>query len=119
MYKCNFLTTTEETGLFVKELDCSNIQMNLDLGAVTINDENLGEILDRFHNVIGHIHISEPELAPVPNEANKPRHAAMSKLLRTFEHKLKVKVASIEMKPPKNGIIGILESIGSVQAIYG
>jgi hypothetical protein len=36
--------------------------MQLDTGAVTINEENAREVVTRYAHLIGHVHASEPNL---------------------------------------------------------
>lgn len=63
-YGANFLTSSMDTFNFVKKLNHSNIKMQLDTGAIFVNQEPF-EVVESMHEVIGHIHISEPNLAPL------------------------------------------------------
>lgn len=64
-YNCNFLTTTGDTALFVRRLAHRAIRMQLDLGALSMNDEDPQTTVAEVSPVVGHIHISEPNLVPV------------------------------------------------------
>jgi D-psicose/D-tagatose/L-ribulose 3-epimerase len=64
IYGANFLTTSKDAALFVEKVNHSNIKMQLDTGTVIINNENLEKILIEHSSLIGHIHISEPNLIP-------------------------------------------------------
>jgi D-psicose/D-tagatose/L-ribulose 3-epimerase len=64
IYNANFLTSTEETAFFVRNVNHSNIKLQLDTGAICINDEDLENVLLRFSDLIGHVHLSEPQLVP-------------------------------------------------------
>lgn len=61
-YGANFMTNSLETLDVVKMVGHPAIKMQLDLGAITINQENIEEVLKSTSSYIGHIHISEPEL---------------------------------------------------------
>jgi D-psicose/D-tagatose/L-ribulose 3-epimerase len=62
IYGSNFITTSKDAALFVEKLGHSNIKMQLDTGTVIINNEDLESILIEHSHLIGHIHISEPNL---------------------------------------------------------
>lgn len=68
IYGTNFLNTWGETLAFVRTLDHPAVRLNLDIGALIVNGEtdaaidSLPQTIDR----IGHVHISEPELAAAP-----------------------------------------------------
>ena len=62
LYGANFLTKSKDVALFVEILDHPNIKMQLDTGTVIINNEDLESILKQYSHLIGHIHISEPNL---------------------------------------------------------
>ena len=64
IYGANFLTTSKDAALFVEKVNHSNIKMQLDTGTVIINNEDIESILVEHSNLIGHIHISEPNLMP-------------------------------------------------------
>ncbi|OOF19756.1 xylose isomerase [Salinivibrio sp. IB574] len=64
-YNANFMTTSIETADIVMAVDHENIKMQLDTGAMCINEEVQEETLQRVKTYIGHIHISEPDLVPV------------------------------------------------------
>lgn len=64
-YGANFMTTSIETEKVVGAVDHPCIQMQLDIGAVTMNDEDVEDILGRAQGIIGHIHASEPQLVPL------------------------------------------------------
>lgn len=64
-YGANFMTTSIETEEVVQAVDHPCIQMQLDIGAVTMNDENVEDIIGRAQGIIGHIHASEPQLVPL------------------------------------------------------
>jgi sugar phosphate isomerase/epimerase len=70
-YGANFLNTFAETVAFVRRLGHPAVKINLDLGALTMNGETAAVLrhLPEHIETIGHVHISEPELAFAPADA--------------------------------------------------
>jgi sugar phosphate isomerase/epimerase len=66
--------------------------MQLDTGAVTINRESIAQVLAAYAPLIGHIHLSDPDLAPLGDRGvdHEKLHSAIAKVLPHH-------VASIEM----------------------
>lgn len=64
-YGANFMTTTEETVAVVERVNHPYIKMQFDTGAITLNKENHDLILKNYAHLIGHIHVSEPNLVPL------------------------------------------------------
>ena len=62
IYNTNFINTTNEAIKLVTKLDCPGLKINLDIGTIIYNDENI-DALD--FSYINHIHISEPELKKI------------------------------------------------------
>jgi len=96
-YNANFLTTSLETATMVAEINHPCIKMQLDMGAVTINKENIHAVLDTYASLIGHIHASEPDLCILGEGGTD--HASFSRILRRY---LENHILSIEMLPSKN-----------------
>ena len=61
VYKCNFMTNMVESYNVISNVNHPNIKMQLDIGAMIINKEQV-ELINEFQNHISHIHISEPYL---------------------------------------------------------
>jgi sugar phosphate isomerase/epimerase len=95
IYNTNFINTTEEAFGLCKKINSGGLFVNVDLGTILYNHENLDIIKDNIH-LIHHIHISEPMLSIIEK--------------RDIHHKLKIildKVdyhgyVSIEMKNTGN-----------------
>jgi len=66
-YGANFMTTSSETALVVKHVGHSAIRMQLDTGALMINEEKVEDVLANNAELIAHIHASEPDLLPLGN----------------------------------------------------
>jgi sugar phosphate isomerase/epimerase len=91
------LTTSVETALFVELLCHPAIKMQFDVGALTINRESSDHILKHYAHLIGHIHLSEPNLIPIGD--GNTEHSTIADLLELF---LPNQVVTIEMLATKN-----------------
>jgi len=67
LYNCNFMTTTFETEKIIRNIDHEAIKLNLDIGALTINNENLDDVMIKCHDLISYVHLSEPNLILLGN----------------------------------------------------
>lgn len=64
IYNTDFVTHTKEAVQLVKAVNSRGFKLNLDIGAVIYNGENL-VCLEKDFALINHIHISEPDLFPI------------------------------------------------------
>lgn len=76
-YGTNYLNTTSEALELVKALNSPFFKLNLDLGTMLTNQENL-ETVESMICYISHVHISEPSLAAV---TERPEHRHLARLL--------------------------------------
>jgi sugar phosphate isomerase/epimerase len=100
-YGTNFLTTLEEAEAFVAKVDHPAVTLILDLGAMHINGD--------FSTVVGragalvprltHVHVSEPHLAPAPDDATN-----IAPLLMALRAAGYGRAVSIEMKRHEGGL---------------
>jgi D-psicose/D-tagatose/L-ribulose 3-epimerase len=91
-YGANFMTTSAETARVVEEIAHPAIRMQFDTGAMTINGEDVVTILAACSPLIGHVHLSEPELMPLGERSTD--HEAIGAILGDY---LPQHIASIEM----------------------
>lgn len=96
-YGANFMTTSDETTHIVTSVDHDSIKMQFDTGALTINKESPETVLERSAQLIGHVHVSEPDLVTLGDGGTN--HWLMYKALQKYlpEH-----LVSIEMLTTKN-----------------
>jgi sugar phosphate isomerase/epimerase len=100
-YGANFLTTLEEAEAFVAQVDHPAVTLILDLGAMHMNGvfdtlpARAGELAPR----LTHVHISEPHLAPAPDDSTD-----LAPLLLALRRVGYVRAVSIEMKRPEGGL---------------
>lgn len=95
IYGTNFLNTTLEAIEFVKKVNLPSCKVNIDFGTIVENNDNLKDIYDNY-NLIGHIHISEPNLIKVEN---RNIHTEFLKEIKKLGYD---KYISIEMKATDN-----------------
>jgi sugar phosphate isomerase/epimerase len=99
-YGANFMTTSAETAQIVMDVDHPAIQMQLDTGAITINKENSEQIISEFGSLIGHVHLSEPNLVVLGDSDTD--HESMAEAIKKLSD---IQTVTIEMlttvKEPK------------------
>lgn len=91
-YGANFMTNSKETADVVKLINHPAIMMQLDTGAIAINQENIEQVIKDNPSIIGHIHLSEPGLIPLGRGGVE--HFKMAKELKKL---FPNKIATIEM----------------------
>jgi len=101
-YGANFMTTSIETAQVVKQIAHPSIKMQLDTGAITINNEDPASVLHDYAPLIGHIHASEPDLLPLGDGGTN--HAKVVDALKQY---LPNHLVSIEMLATKNELCAV------------
>ena len=96
-YGANFMTTSAETAGVVEQVGHAAIKMQLDIGALTINGEDAATELAKCAGLVGHVHLSEPDLLPLGDGATD--HAKVNAALERY---LSDPLVSIEMLATKN-----------------
>ncbi len=91
IYGTNFINTTTEAFDFIKKINCSGVKINIDLGTIIENKEDI-EILKNNIELINHIHISEPFLEKIQTS---DLHTKLNDILKVTDYN---KFLSIEMK---------------------
>lgn len=64
IYNTNYINDTESALELIEKVDSKGFLLNLDLGTVIQNEEELSKLAGRV-NLINHVHISEPGLKPI------------------------------------------------------
>jgi sugar phosphate isomerase/epimerase len=105
-YNANFMTTSDETDQVVRLVNHRSIKMQFDTGSLTINHEDVEEVLQRSRDIIGHIHISEPDLLPLGSGGVD--HERVSFFIKKY---LPDYVASIEIRPQQEEFLEIYHSL--------
>ena len=112
IYQTNFINTTQEAFDFVKELNLPALKVNVDLGTIIYNREDLSNIKDNI-KLVNHVHISEPNLEKIKK---RHLHKELKKLLvdSGYNH-----YVSIEMKEQSNDdVIKTLRYVREIFAVW-
>lgn len=96
-YGCNFMTTLAETEAVVRATSHAAIRLQLDTGALAINNESIAPSVERVQDIVGHIHLSEPQLVPL-GDSDVSHNGVATTLNRYF----KDMVATVEMVATKD-----------------
>ncbi len=98
-YGANFMTNTQETAAVVTAVSHSAIKMQFDTGAMTLNGEKPAEVLRAYAHLVGHVHISEPHLAPIGD--GETDHRAVRDALQCYlpEHVISIEMAATKDEP--------------------
>lgn len=102
-YGANFMTTFEETSRIVQTVNHNAIKMQFDTGTLIINEDNPNEVLKNHADIIGHIHLSEPNLPPLGNYQN---HHIIAQAIQQY---LPDQPATIEMTTTPNEQLSSIE----------
>ncbi|WP_407363151.1 sugar phosphate isomerase/epimerase [Pseudomonas luteola] len=114
-YGANFMINSVETARVVEAVDHDSIRMQLDTGALAINDESPEEIIARFAPFIGHVHASEPNLITLGDGSSKHAQVAQALAKHLPDH-----VVTIEMLPAKeeSNMASIERALGVATRLY-
>jgi sugar phosphate isomerase/epimerase len=91
------MTTSAETARVVEQVSHPAVRMQFDTGALTINGEDPAAVLQNHAGLIGHIHVSEPNLVPL-GDGGTDHDRAVEGLMRFLPEHL----ACIEMLATTN-----------------
>ncbi len=92
-YGGNFITNTYEAAHLVEEVANPWFRLHIDAGTLIFQEENLGEIFEKYQNIICHYHVSQPSLMHFGDSIHE-KHEAFARVLREKKYKWWV---SIEM----------------------
>ena len=79
----NYLTRTADAFALVRRLGSPGLAVNLDLSTVLANGERLRDFIADL-DLVSHVHISEPGLAPV---RRRPEHAELAAMLKAVGYR--------------------------------
>ena len=110
-YGGDFLETTAQCAAMVRAVSHPSFRLHLDTGCLAFTGENAQEIIGEHHDIIAHVHLSKPELAPIV-EADAPLYAP---LLSTLNDVGYVGWTAIEMREADNPLTIIREAVSAVR----
>lgn len=112
-YGCRFVMRTQEAFALVEAVDAAGIALQLDTGTMFVNGEDPA-VIGRVAHRIGHLHVSEPDLAPVASSGVD--HAPVAAALGASGYSGFV---SIEMKCLPDWSAAIRQAHAFVEHVYG
>jgi sugar phosphate isomerase/epimerase len=110
-YGTNFCTTLDEALAFVARVDHPAVVPHLDLGAMHMNGDFAG-VPARLPDLaprLGHVHVSEPNLAPAPADP-----VALAPVLEGLAVAGYPYVVSIEMKRAPEGLAAVRRAVAAL-----
>ena len=112
-YGTNFCTTLDEALAFVGQVDHPAVVPHLDLGTMHVNGDFAGvpARLPGLAPRLGHVHVSEPDLAPAP--ADPP---ALVPVLHSLAAAGYDRAVSIEMRRAPEGLAAVRRAVANLAA---
>jgi D-psicose/D-tagatose/L-ribulose 3-epimerase len=114
-YSANFMTNSIETAEMVKAINHDHVRMQLDIGAMDINNESADEIVKYVAPWVHHIHISEPQLAPL--NINNSFHQKASEAIHKYLPNMPMTIEMLTTSPSMT-LREIEKSIDLIKKIY-
>lgn len=98
-YGANFMTDSTEAAGVVRAVDHPAIRLQLDTGALRINGEDPAEVVAAHAEIVGHVHASEPDLAPLGD--GDADHGAAAQALKSVlpNHVVAVEMVATTAEP--------------------
>ena len=81
IYNTNFINKTSEAIELIEKVDSKGFLLNLDVGTMIENEEDMDVVKDKLH-LVNHVHISEPGLKPIQKREIHNELAEMLKIVR-------------------------------------
>ncbi|MBL0405069.1 sugar phosphate isomerase/epimerase [Microvirga aerilata] len=95
LYKCRFVTRTEEAYSLVERVAVPGVAMQLDTGTMFINGED-PDIIRRTECQIRHFHVSEPNLAPLGTSGVDHTPLASAVKTSNYPHWLSIEMRAVD-----------------------
>lgn len=114
VYGSDFIRNTDETVALLKAVSSSALRLNLDIGSLVVNEENIEDTIQNNMQYIGHVHISEPFLKMITLDSSFHKRIANKLNANSYNGNV-----SIEMLPQTNqNGDGIYKTLSFIQKIY-
>ena len=110
IYNTNFINYTSQAFEIVKKVKSNGFKVNIDLGTIIYNKEDLQIIADNI-DLVNHVHISEPNLVLIQK---RELHNKLAILLKENKYK---RFVSIEMGKRDN-LDEIKETIKYIKEVF-
>lgn len=94
-YGADFLTSAHEAAALVSAVDRPGLRLHLDTACMQLAGDDAVQCVQRYAEILAHVHLSEPELGPVGVTA-RAMHGDVLAALRAVGYD---KTVSVEMRP--------------------
>ncbi|MFB5674641.1 sugar phosphate isomerase/epimerase family protein [Paenibacillus terreus] len=107
-YGCDFITNSDEGIELVQAVNHQGFQLHLDAGTLSLNNENVEEVIEKSSPYLKHFHISEPFLDKVSTGVSP--HHRIAKALKSSGYQRWV---SIEMRnePEQSNVSNVEQAL--------
>ncbi|MDB2439177.1 sugar phosphate isomerase/epimerase [Hellea sp.] len=124
VYGTNFMNTFSQTADLAKAVQHPAISVNFDVGSFIINEDDtqMADMFQRHDPLVSHVHVSQPQLAPAPDDLGAQN---LVNLLRALKSSNYENYISIEMKRSDDELTtlrdkaaklkNVIASVGSVE----
>lgn len=117
-YGTNFLNTTLDTIRFINKVGRSNIGLNLDLGTVLMNKENLEELIKSASEILKHVHISLPYLQIISDYSNNALYDKLKGLLLDIKYKGYISVEMRKESEVSKEVLSVKKTIKIIKTVF-
>ena len=111
LYGCEYINNTYEAISLIKKINKPYFKLNLDLGTVIANKEDLSEIISKNSNLIKHVQISTPYLKSILKYKSEIKKLIY--YLYKFRYRGNVSIEMLEKK--KKNLNDVSKSINLVK----
>jgi D-psicose/D-tagatose/L-ribulose 3-epimerase len=117
-YGCDFITTTGEAVDLCRVVDHPAIQLNADLGGITMSNEDVPSALTAAAPYIGHFHASEPNLDPFGVAADHEAAAAALDAIR-YRGWVSIEMRAVEGTGATENVVAVEGAVRQAKRAYG
>lgn len=113
-YGADFILDAGEAASIVRAIDHPGIALHLDTACMYLAGDHPADVVAKYADILHHVHVSEPDLAPVGGVSDVP-HVEMATALATIEYE---NFVSIEMRSTTDPFPAIKRAVSFAQAVY-
>ena len=114
-YGCDFVSSAFEAATLVGCIAHSGMKLHLDTACMQLAGDTPALLVQRYADILGHVHVSAPYLQPVFSEVSAP-HAALAQALRDAKYD---GLVSLEMRRHDEALPAFERSVAFLRSHYG
>ena len=111
-YGGDFLINTAQCAAMVRAVDHPSFRLHVDTGCLIFTKESVQDIIREHYDIIAHVHVSKPKLAPIAG-ADAPLYAPLLSALDNVGYS---GWTAIEMLEVDNPLITISEAVSAIHS---